>query len=154
MAAKSLQDKVAIVTGGSRGIGAGIAKELAKRGASVLITYASASARAEEVVADIEKSGGKAASVKADCTHPDAPKLVIDTAVKTFDGGIDIIINNAGAGDEMWLKDVTYEHFDKLVNTNMRFPIFLVQKSLPYLRKGGRIVNVSSVAARQGRHVL
>jgi 3-oxoacyl-[acyl-carrier protein] reductase len=142
----SLKGKVAIVTGGSRGIGAGIAKELSKRGAKVLITYASSSTLAEA----IEYSGGTASAVKADCMSIDAPKLVIDEAIK-FDGGIDIIINNAGAGDEMWLKDVTYEHFDKIFHTNVRFPMFLMKESLPYIRKGGRVVNIGSVVARQGK---
>ena len=80
----------------------------------------------------------------------DAPKPVSDEAIK-FDGGIDIIINNAGAGDEMWLKDVTYEHFDKIFHTNVRFPMFLMKESLPYIRKGGRVVNIGSVVARQGK---
>lgn len=146
----SLKGKVAIVTGGSRGIGAGIAKELSKRGAKVLITYASSSTLAEAIVSSIEYSGGTASAVKADCMSIDAPKPVSDEAIK-FDGGIDIIINNAGAGDEMWLKDVTYEHFDKIFHTNVRFPMFLMKESLPYIRKGGRVVNIGSVVARQGK---
>jgi 3-oxoacyl-[acyl-carrier protein] reductase len=146
----SLKGKVAIVTGGSRGIGAGIAKELSNRGAKVLITYASSSTLAEAIVSSIESSGGAASAVKADCMSLDAPKLVIDEAIK-FDGGIDIIINNAGAGDEMWLKDVTYEHFDKIFHTNVRFPMFLMKESLPYIRRGGRVVNIGSVVARQGK---
>lgn len=144
----SLTGKVAIVTGGSRGIGAGIAKELAKRGASVLITYVSRTAAADEVVAAIKAAGGKAAAVKADCEDKEAPKIVVDAALQ-FDGGIDIVINNAGAGDESFLKDITYEHFEKVVNVNMRFPLFLTQACLPYLRKGGRVVNLGSVIGRQ-----
>lgn len=150
----SLTNKVAIVTGGSRGIGAGIAHELAKRGAKVLITYISSPSVAASVVESIESLGGKAVAVQADCMDTAAPKLVVDTAVAAFDGGIDIIINNAGAGDEVWLKDATYEHFDKMFYTNVRFPMFLVKESLPYLRKGGRVVNIGSVVARQGEFNL
>ena len=145
----SLTGKIAIVTGGSRGIGAGIAKGLAQRGAKVLITYVASPAKAEEVVKTIKANGGEAAAVKADCTDEGAPKIVVDAALK-FDGHIDIIINNAGTGDEMYLHDATYEHFEKVVYTNMRFPMFLVQAALPYLRKGGRIVNIGSVCAREG----
>ena len=149
----SLKGKVAIVTGGSRGIGAGIAKELSKRGSKVLITYASSSSKADEVVASIKSEGGEAVAIQADCMSPDAPKLVVEAAIK-FDGGFDIVVNNAGAGDEMWLKDVTYEHFDKIFYTNVRFPMFLMKESLPYIRKGGRVVNLGSVVARQGWFIL
>lgn len=146
----SLTGKVAIVTGGSRGIGAGISKELANRGAKVLITYISNNTAADKVAASIIAAGGSAVALKADCMSPDAPNLVISTAIAAFDGGIDIIINNAGVGDELWLKDATLEHFDKVFTTNVRFPMFLVKESLPYLRKGGRVVNIGSVVARQG----
>ena len=152
MTSKSLQGKVAIVTGGTRGIGRGIAIELAQRGASVLITYGSPSSQklANEFISEVEHAGGKAAAVQADCKLQESPKLVVDTAVKAFDGGIDIIVNNAGVSEELWLEDITYEHFDNVMQPNVRFPIFLVKESLPYLRRGGRIVNMSSVCARQG----
>ncbi|KAF2105018.1 NAD(P)-binding protein [Rhizodiscina lignyota] len=146
----SLTNKVAIVTGGSRGIGAGIAKELAHRGAKVLLTFASTAAAADSVVQDIKSAGGEAVALKADCMDKDTPALVIKTAVESFDGGIDIIINNAAAGDECYLKDVTYEHYEKVFTTNVRFPMFLVKESLPFLRRGGRIVNIGSVVSREG----
>lgn len=147
----SLTNKVAIVTGGSRGIGAGIAKELANRGAKVLLTYASASKAADDVVNAIKTAGGEAIAIQADCMNKESPAMVIRKTVEAFDGGIDIIINNAGAGDECYLKDVTYEHYDKVFTTNVRFPMFLVKESLPYLRKGGRIVNIGSVVSREGK---
>ncbi|KAL4780905.1 hypothetical protein BJX76DRAFT_336743 [Aspergillus varians] len=146
----SLQGKHAIVTGGSRGIGAGIAKELAKQGAKVVITYASSSQKADEVVEAIKSAGGDAASVRADCMSPDAPAQVVRTSLDAFGEGIDIIVNNAGAGDELFLADITNEHFDKMFYTNVRFPMFLVKECLPHLRRGGRVVNISSVVARQG----
>jgi 3-oxoacyl-[acyl-carrier protein] reductase len=144
----SLTGKVAIVTGGSRGIGAGIAKELAARGAAVLITYVSRQDAADEVVSDIRARGGTAACVKADCVDKEGPGVVVEAALQ-FNKGIDIIINNAGAGDDMLVKDETYEHFERLVNTNMRFPLFLVKACVPHLRQGSRIVNIGSGAGRQ-----
>jgi NAD(P)-dependent dehydrogenase (short-subunit alcohol dehydrogenase family) len=147
----SLKGKTAIVTGGSRGIGAAIAKELSKRGAKILITYAASASKAEEVVSSIKAADGEAIAIQADCMSTEAPKLVADAAAKLdARGGFDIIVNNAGAGDEVWLKDVTYEHFDKMFYTNVRFPMFLMKESLPYIRKGGRVVNIGSVVARQG----
>ncbi|BCS21874.1 SDR family NAD(P)-dependent oxidoreductase [Aspergillus puulaauensis] len=147
----SLEGKVAIVTGGTRGIGYGIAIELAHRGAAVLITYVSpGSAKfAQELISKVEKSGGKAAAVQADCCSVDSPKLIVDTAIKTFTGKIDILVNNAGISEELWLRDCTYDHFERVFQTNVRFPMFLAQASLPYLSKGGRILNMSSVAARE-----
>lgn len=148
----SLKGKVAIVTGGSRGIGAGIAKELASRGAKVLITYNSNPSKASAVVDGIKSNGGIAGSVKADCVDKAAPNIVVDAALELDGGnsGIDIVINNAGCGEEMYLADTTYDYFEKVVNTNMRFPMFLVQAAMPYLRRGGRIVNIGSVCAREG----
>ena len=151
---KSLQGKSAIVTGGSRGIGKGIAEELAKCGVKVLITYASASEAAQKVVAGIKSSGGEAAALQANCMSEESPEKIVRATMDAFGGGIDIIINNAGVGDEVFLKDETYEHFDKMFYTNVRFPMFLVKASLPYLQRGGRIVNVGSVVARQGMQAL
>ncbi|KAH7010419.1 hypothetical protein EDB80DRAFT_868938 [Ilyonectria destructans] len=145
----SLEGKVAIVTGGSRGIGEGIARELGKRGAKVVITFASSSARADEVVKAI-KLTSDAIAVRADCMDPSSPGEIVSAAARAFGGRIDIIVNNAGAGDELYLEDTTLEHFDKVFYTNFRFPMFLVQQALPYPQKGGRIVNLSSIVARQG----
>lgn len=148
----SLQDRVAIVTGGSRGIGAGIAQELGKRGAKVLITYAASSAKAEEVVKAI-KLVSDAVAIQADCMDPASPDKVVAAATKAFGDRIDIIVNNAGAGDELFLEHITLEHFDKVFYTNVRFPMCLVKSCLPHLQKGGRIVNLSSVVARQGKEI-
>ncbi|WKT53961.1 Short-chain dehydrogenase/reductase SDR [Fusarium oxysporum f. sp. vasinfectum] len=145
----SMKGKVAIVTGGSRGIGASIAKELGKRGAMVAITYAVSSSQADTVVETI-KSTSDAIALQADCKDPASPEKVISATVQAFGERIDIIVNNAGVGDELYLEDITLEHFDKVMYTNVRFPIFLLQKALPYLQRGGRVVNLSSVAARQG----
>lgn len=92
----SLKGKVAIVTGGSRGIGAGIAEEFSKRGAKVFITYASSSTKADEVIASIKAQSGEAAAIQANCMSQDAPKLVVEAAVQLAgNGGFDTIVNNA-----------------------------------------------------------
>ncbi|KAH6982401.1 putative gluconate 5-dehydrogenase [Ilyonectria destructans] len=147
--AKNFQGLTAIITGGSRGIGAGIALELASRGANVLITYQSASAQAEEVVAKIQALGCEALSIQAAGTDKDAPTRIVKAASEKW-SHIDIIINNAGAGDDCLLKDLTYDLWDKILNTNLRMATFLVKESLPYLGKAPRIVNISSVIARLG----
>lgn len=145
----SLAGKVAIVTGGSRGIGAGIALELGRRGARLVITYTSSAARADEVVETIKKTSDPLA-IKADCTDLEAPSIIVSASREAFGDRIDIIINNAGAGDELNVEDVTPEHFHKVFMTNVRMPMLLLQACLSYLQKGGRIVNLSSITARQG----
>ncbi|KAF2495813.1 NAD(P)-binding protein [Lophium mytilinum] len=146
----SLQDKVAIITGGSRGIGAGIAIELARLGAKIVLTYVSPPDKAASVVSTIKAGGSDAIALQADCMDPSSPQKIVSAAIKAFGEQIDIIVNNAGVGDELYLEDCTLEHFDKVFYTNVRFPMFLVKECLRYLPRGGRVVNVSSVCARQG----
>lgn len=146
---QSLLGKAAIVTGGSRGIGAGIAVELAKRGANVLITYQSASAQAEEVAAKIRALGCEALIVQAGGNDKTGPPRIVEAAVKQWTK-IDIVINNAGAGDDCLLKDMTYELWDKTLNCNVRFATFLVKECMPHFGPAPRIVNISSVMARMG----
>jgi NAD(P)-dependent dehydrogenase (short-subunit alcohol dehydrogenase family) len=147
---KSLQGRNAIVTGGSRGIGAGIALELAKRGANLLLTYNASKAQAETHAAQLQEEFGiEAFAVQAGGSDRDGPKRIVDAAVKRW-GHIDIIINNAGAGDDCLLKDMTHELWDKIMDCNLRFPVFLVKEATPYFGTAPRIVNVSSVMARMG----
>lgn len=146
---KSLQGKTAIVTGGSRGIGAGIAIELASRGANVLITYQSASTQAEEVATKIRSYGSEALIVQAGGSDKTGPTRIVEAAVKQWTK-IDIVINNAGAGDDCLLKDMTYDLWDKLINCNVRFATFLVKECMPHFGTAPRIVNISSVMARMG----
>lgn len=146
---KPLQGRTAIVTGGSRGIGAGIALELAKRGANVLITYNREGTQANQVIADLEGLGVEAVGVQSSGSDRTAPERIVAAAVDKW-GHIDIIINNAGAGDDCLLQDMTHELWDKILDCNLRFPTFLVQAALPHLGKNPRIVNVSSVMARMG----
>ncbi|KAJ6001082.1 hypothetical protein N7481_001491 [Penicillium waksmanii] len=146
---KSLQGRVAIVTGGSRGIGAGIALELAKRGANVLITYNKAGAQAAGVINQLKSLGVAAEGVQAGGSDRDSPRRIVAKCVETW-GHVDIIINNAGAGDDCLLADLTHELWDKILDCNLRFPTFLVKEAMPHLGTAPRIVNVSSVIARMG----
>ena len=145
----SLLDKVAIVTGGSRGIGAGIAIELARRGAHVLITYNTALQKAEQVAEEIHNLGRRAAIIQGNSADRETPGRIVQAAVGHY-GRIDIIVNNAGVGDDCLLQDLTHELWDKIHDVNLRLPAFLVQAALPFLGPAPRIVNVSSVAARAG----
>lgn len=147
--AKTLNGLTAIVTGGSRGIGAGIALELASRGANILITYQSASKQAEEIASKIHDLGCESLIIQAAGTDKEAPARIVRAAVAKWQH-IDIIVNNAGAGDDCLLKDLTYDIWDKILNTNLRMATFLVKESIPYLGKAPRIVNISSVMARMG----
>ncbi|KAJ6086809.1 hypothetical protein N7467_005723 [Penicillium canescens] len=146
---KSLQDRVAIVTGGSRGIGAGIAIELGKRGANVLITYNQASTQAKAVISQLQTLGVSAEGVQASGSDRGSPQRIVAKAVETW-GHIDIIINNAGTGDDALLSDLTHELWDKVLDCNLRFPTFLLKEAMAHFGTAPRIVNVSSVIARMG----
>lgn len=135
------------------GIGAEIALELARRGASVALTYVSSPKRAREVVSQIEASGeSKAIAIQADCSDPTtaAPKVVAET-IQAFGKQIDIIINNAANGSDQTIEEVETEIFDTMFHTNVLFPLLLIKESTPYLQKGGRIVNISSSGSRSRR---
>lgn len=146
---KPLQDRVAIVTGGSRGIGAGIALELGKRGANVLIAYNQAGSKATEVINQLKSMGVTAEGVQAGGSDRNSPRRIVAKAVEIW-GHIDIIINNAGAGDDCLLADMTHEIWDRILDCNLRFPTFLVKEAMPHFGTAPRIVNISSVIARIG----
>ncbi|PYI01457.1 NAD(P)-binding protein [Aspergillus sclerotiicarbonarius CBS 121057] len=151
----NLLGKTAIVTGSSRGIGAGIALELGRRGATVIITHTSEGSKsaAQSVVDTIEhtQSGGKGLPVQANITTAADRQTLIDTAVKCGPTGqIDIMVHNAADGEDSSLANVTEGFFDKLVDVNLKAPLFLTQAALPHMPRGGRIVLITSAAARMG----
>ncbi|MFF4340239.1 SDR family oxidoreductase [Kitasatospora sp. NPDC001540] len=153
MSARPLDGKTALVTGASRGIGRAIAERLAHDGATVALAYARDHSAAATVLDGIRARGGRAFSLHAPLgTHGDAARLwaAYDDARAPHlaDDGIDILVNNAGIGRSAALADLTEEAFDEVFAVNVRAPFFLVQQALPRLRDGGRVINVSSGAAR------
>lgn len=143
-----LQGKRALVTGGSRGIGAAIAKELAENGADVAITYNNASARADEVVAEIEKMGRNGFAIKADSADPDAIKHAVSATVEKL-GGLDILVNSAALGMAGPLADADLGEFQTLMDVNVRAPFVAAQAAIPHLTHGGRIISIGSALAER-----
>jgi 3-oxoacyl-[acyl-carrier protein] reductase len=144
---RSLEGKVAIVTGASKGIGAAIAAHLGAAGASVVVNYASSKEGADRVVAEIEKSGGKAVSVKADVAKGEEISLLFSRAKEAF-GRLDILVNNAGIFEFSPIEGVTEDHFHRQFNLNVLGLILASREAAArFGPEGGSIVNVSSMVA-------
>jgi len=143
----TLQGKVALVTGASKGIGASIALELAAQGAAVAVNYSGSKDGADKVVAEIKKAGGNAIAVQANVADPDSIGPLINTVAKQL-GPISILVNNAGIYDFAPIEAVTPEHFHKQFNVNVLGLLLTTQTALKHFDpKGGSVINVGSVAA-------
>jgi NAD(P)-dependent dehydrogenase (short-subunit alcohol dehydrogenase family) len=138
-----LAGKVALVTGGSRGIGAGIAKALAKHGASVAITYTKGADAAAKVVKEIEGAGGKALAIQADSLDPAAVKASVAKTVEKF-GRLDILVNNAGTAIPKPFEEATLEEIDLMFNLNVRAAMVATQAALKHMKEGGRVIMIGS----------
>jgi 3-oxoacyl-[acyl-carrier protein] reductase len=139
----TLNDKVALVTGGSRGIGAAIARRLAAEGAQVAITYAKDASSAAAVVKGIEKAGGKAVAIQADSSDANATKNAVEKTVATF-GRLDVLVNNAGTGIPKTFEETSLEEMDRVIDVNMRGVLATTQAALPHLESGGRVIMIGS----------
>jgi 3-oxoacyl-[acyl-carrier protein] reductase len=144
--ANKLNGKVAVVTGTSKGIGAGIARHLADEGAAVVVNYGSSKAGADRVVAEITGKGGKAVAVQADISKPEDIRRLFAQTRKAF-GAVDILVNNAGIYEFGALDEVTLEHFHKQFNLNVLGLLLATKEAVRYFRDGGSVINISSVAA-------
>jgi 3-oxoacyl-[acyl-carrier protein] reductase len=140
---KKLEGKVALVTGGSRGIGAAIAKRLAADGASVAITYTKDGAAASSVVKEIERGGGKALAIKADAADAGAVQGAVEKAVSTF-GRLDVLVNNAGTAIPKKFEETTLEELDRVIDINVRGALVATQAALKHMKSGGRIIMIGS----------
>jgi 3-oxoacyl-[acyl-carrier protein] reductase len=138
-----LANKVALVTGGSRGIGAAIAKRLAAEGASVAITYAKDAGSASAVVKAIEAEGGKAVAIQADAANVEAVKGAVEKAVAAL-GRLDVLVNNAGTAIPAKFEEATLEDLDRLIDINIRGTFVTTQAALRHMNDGGRIIMIGS----------
>jgi len=143
-----LNGKRALVTGGSRGIGAAIAIALAEKGADVAITYERSGDRAAAVVRSIEEKGRKALAIQADSADPDAIKRSVEEALGAL-GGLDILVNNAAIGRGGTVADISLEDIQALLDVNVRAPLLFAKAVIPHLKEGGRIISIGSSLAER-----
>jgi 3-oxoacyl-[acyl-carrier protein] reductase len=147
---KKLEEKTALITGGSRGIGAAIAKRLAADGANVAITYTKGADAAAAVVKEIESAGGKAIAIQADATDANASKAAVEKTVATF-GRLDVLVNNAGTAIPKTFEETTLEELDRVIDINLRGVFVVTQAALKHMKSGGRIIMIGSSV---GEHVM
>lgn len=142
-----LQDKVAVITGASKGIGAAIARHLAAEGAKVVVNYASSKANADSVVADIQRTGGTAIAIGADIANKEDMEKLFTQTVQTF-GRLDILVNNAGVYEFSIIEEVNEAHFHRQFNTNVWGLLQTTQTAIPHFSTaGGSIINISSIVS-------
>jgi 3-oxoacyl-[acyl-carrier protein] reductase len=143
-----LEGKVAVVTGASKGIGAGIAKALAGEGACVAVNFVSSKCGADAVVRAITEAGGKATAVQGDVSKAADAKAIIDAAITAY-GRLDIVVNNSGIYEFFPLEDITEERFHKSFNINVLGLLLTTQAAAKHLREGASIINISSIASHR-----
>src|SRR3989454_10806065 len=134
---KKLEGKIALITGGSRGIGAAIANRLAADGANVAITYTKDADPAASVVKEIERAGRKAIAIQADATDAGAVEAAVEKTVATF-GRLDVLVNNAGTAIPKTFEETTLEEMDRVIDINVRGVFVTTQAALKHMKSGGR----------------
>jgi 3-oxoacyl-[acyl-carrier protein] reductase len=144
----ALTGRRALVTGGSRGIGAEIVRRLAADGAAVAFTYGASVADAEKLVVQVAEAGGTAVAIQADSGDPEQVASSVDETVAQL-GGLDVLVNNAGVAYINDVESLTLEQFDRLVAINVKGVFVAIQRALPHLREGGRIINIGSINAER-----
>jgi len=147
---KNLEGKIALITGGSHGIGAAIAKRLAADGADVAITYSKGGDAAASVVKEIERAGRKAIAIQADATDAGAVEAAVERVVGTY-GRLDVLVNNAGTAIPKRFEESTLEELDRVIDINVRGTLVATQAALKHMKSGGRIIMIGSAA---GEHVV
>ncbi|HXU35617.1 MAG TPA: 3-oxoacyl-ACP reductase family protein [Blastocatellia bacterium] len=145
---RELAGKVALVTGGSRGIGAAIAKRLAAEGASVAITYSKGAEAAASVVEAIEHDGGKAVAIQADAADVEAVKSAVEKTVATF-GRLDVLVNNAGTAIPKPFEEATLEEMNRVIDINIRGVYVATQAALKHMKSGSRIISIGSAVGER-----
>ena len=140
---KPLEGKIALITGGSRGIGAAIAKRLAADGANVAITYTKGADAAVSVVKGIERAGGRAIAIRADSADADATKAAVEQTVAAF-GQLDVLVNNAGTAIPKSFEETTLEELDRLIDVNIHGTLVATQAALKHMKSGARIIMIGS----------
>ncbi len=145
-----LEGKIALVTGGSRGIGAAIAKRLAADGANVAITYTKGADAAASVVKEIERAGRKAIAIQADAADANAVNAAVEKTVAAF-GRLDILVNSAGTAIPKTFEETTLEEMDRVIDINVRGVFVATQAALKHMQSGGRIIMIGSAV---GEHVV
>ncbi len=144
---QSLVGKVALVTGGSRSIGAAIAKRLATDGAAVALTYSASPEKAEQVVAAITAAGGRAIAIEADAGNPEAVRAAVRKIVEAF-GGLDILVNNAGLGLGGPIDEIPFAAYERMIAVNVTGVFVATQEAVRHMKAGGRIVHIGSSMTR------
>ena len=140
---RKLEGKIALITGGSRGIGAAIAKRLAADGAKVAITYSKGADAAAAVVKEIERDGGEAIAIQADAIDAEAAKAAVEKTVATF-GKLDVLVNNAGTAIPKTFEETTLEEMDRVLDINVRGVFIATQAALKHMKSGARIIMIGS----------
>ncbi|HMO76918.1 MAG TPA: 3-oxoacyl-ACP reductase family protein [Sphingopyxis sp.] len=144
---RNLSGKIALITGGSRSIGAAIARRLADDGAAVALTYSASPDRAAQVAADIEAAGGRALAIEADAGDPAAVRAAVARTVEAF-GGLDILVNNAGVAVNAPIEEIRFEDYERMIAVNVTGVFVATQEAARRMGAGGRIIHIGSSMTR------